>query len=104
MPSSDPGTDSDHQRARILWVEEEHAIMAEKLGTFRAKDRTKEERRKIVQKVCKAIKLFNSSLTDAEWVLKKKVRLPSIISLLLLHIIYLGGEGLDVQQWTTAEG
>lgn len=74
MASSDPDTDSDNQRARILWVEEEHAIMAENLETFRAKDRTKEERRKIVQKVCKAIKLFNSGLTDAEWVLKKKVR------------------------------
>lgn len=75
MSSSDPGTDSDNKHPRIPWVEEEHEIMAEKLETFRAKDRTKEQRRKIVQKVCKAIKLFNSGLSDAEWILKKKVRL-----------------------------
>lgn len=85
MPSSDSGTDSDNHRARIVWQEEEHTIMADKLETFRAKERTKEERRKIVQKVCKAIKEFNKDLSDSDWVLKKKVGLILHNKEILIH-------------------
>lgn len=88
MPSSDPGTDSDNNRTRIVWKEEELTIMADKLETFRAKERTKEERRKIVQKVCKAIKPFNEGLSDAEWVLKKKVGLVMQCIEILIHCLH----------------
>lgn len=59
-----PNTDFSTAELQVLYKRRDY---------YRAKERTLEERRKVIQKCCKGIKPFNQGLTDKEWEARKQV-------------------------------
>lgn len=72
---SDVSTEAEeeNQDKSPVFSTEELKVLFARRDSYRAKERTKEERRKIVQKCCKGIKPYNAHLTENEWKARKKV-------------------------------
>lgn len=67
----------DEKEKGPIFNSEELRVLYKRREAYRAKETTREERKKIVQKCCKGIKPFNTNLTEREWKARKKVSVDS---------------------------